>query len=65
VIKRPNSGTHRLEEGAEKQTKGNGSLFNETAENFPKLWNDMDVPIQESFVIPNTHNHKEPLNITL
>jgi hypothetical protein len=50
LIKRPNLRIHRVEEGAEIQTKGTGNLFNEiTAENFSTLCNDIDTHVLDAF----------------
>jgi hypothetical protein len=39
-----------MEEEAKIQTKGKGTLFNElTGENFPNLYNDKDIHVQEAF----------------
>jgi hypothetical protein len=43
MVKRPNLRIHRVQKGAEIQTKGIGNLFNEIiAENFPNVCNNID-----------------------
>jgi hypothetical protein len=60
TIKRLIIRIHKVEEGAEMQTKGIRNLFKEiTAENLPTLYNDIDTHVQETFQDPNRHDQKK------
>jgi hypothetical protein len=62
MIKRPNLRTHVIEEVAEIPTKVIENLLNKNAKgNFPTLWKDMDIQIQESFRTPKRHDQKGTL----
>jgi hypothetical protein len=46
MIKRPSLRIHGVEEGAERQTKGIGNLFNEIIpESFSNLYNYIDIHV--------------------
>jgi hypothetical protein len=47
TVKRPNLRIHKVEEGAEMQTKIIGNMLTEIiAKNFPSLCNDIDTNVQ-------------------
>jgi hypothetical protein len=57
---------HRVDEGAQVQTKSIENLFGEIiAENFSNIGKDRDIQRQEAYRIPNRHDQKNPLHILL